>query len=255
LSSRFYSVASESVLGTHFEKPAGTAAEVFTQLLDASATQLAPENARALDVPADELHQEILLPLLPAMLGDKAIRDHWREQRATGFLARLDQHLTAGAPRPQWLADDFEIRVTASYSAGPDARALADTLLSEESLRELAAALMNQVLDRVWAQQQVPARTPVPVEEKAAPEPAVTSAEIVAVTPEPQLIRATEITPSQSRAVAIARPIRPEAWKTRRNPVAGARGPARPFFINSLARNPLEQRAEARELWSAMDSP
>lgn len=228
--------------------------EIFTQLLDTSASQLAPENAGALNVPTDELHQEILLPLLPAMLGDKAIRDHWREQRATGFLARLHHHLTADAPRPQWLADDFEIHVTASYSAGPDARALADTLLSEESLRELAAALMNQVLDRVWAQQPLAAAaSQIPDEAAAEPEPAEASAEIVEFVPEPQIIAATEITRWQSRAEPPARPIRPEAWKTRRNPVAGARGPARPFFINSLARNPLEQRAEARELWSAMD--
>src|SRR5687768_2322670 len=180
------------------------------------------------------------------MLCDKAIRDHWHEQRATGFLARLNHHLTADAPRPHWIADDFEIHVTASYSAGPDARALADTLLSEELLREMAAALMNQVLDRVWARQQFAAMPQLPVEEAAGPGPAVTSAGIVEFTRESQIIGATETTPWRSRAETSARPIRPEAWKTRRNPVAGARGPTRPFFINSLARNPLEQRAEAR---------
>jgi hypothetical protein len=118
---------------------AGTPAEVFTRLLDAIVAQLGPENVATLDVPTDELHQEILLPLMPSMLADRAIRNHWREQRGNSFFGRLQNHMAGDSSRPSWTADDFEIHVTASYSAGADARALADTLLSEESLRDLAA--------------------------------------------------------------------------------------------------------------------
>lgn len=158
-------------------KPAGTPVEVLGRLLDASAACLG--EPAGLEVPDDELHREILLPLLPAMLGDKAIRQHWREQAATGFLARLAAHLEGGATVPRWESADFEVHVSASYLAGPDAKALADTLLSEESLRDLTAVLMNQVLERVWA--TLPAGAPVAVPEEVEPEPMVEVVEVVEV--------------------------------------------------------------------------
>lgn len=120
-------------------KPAGAPPEVLARVLDASAALLASERASALGLPDDELHREILLPLLPAMLGDAAIRQHWLEQSTAGFLAALRAHLQGESPAPRWTADDLEIHVTASYCAGADARALADTLLSEVPLRALAA--------------------------------------------------------------------------------------------------------------------
>jgi len=146
--------------GSAGAKPAGTALEVLTLVLDESVSAL--NAGDGLQIPDDELHREILVPLLPAMLGDKAIRQHWREQSASGFLARLAAHLEGDAPAPQWAAADFEIHVTASYLAGPDAKALADTLLSEESLREMTAELMNQILHVVWGR--------LPVAVPAAPE-------------------------------------------------------------------------------------
>jgi hypothetical protein len=85
------------------------------------------------------------------MLADAAIRGHWTEQHATGFVARIGRHFEDGDPAPRWTPGDFEIHVTASYSAGADARALADTLLSEESLRDMTAGLMNQLLDALWS--------------------------------------------------------------------------------------------------------
>jgi len=124
--------------------------EIFRRLLDESSALLSEPTSAGLAFPDDDLHRDILLPLLPAMLGDDAIRKHWREQTATGFLARLTRHLEAGEPAPRWLPGDFEIHVTASYTAGPDAKALADTLLSEDSLRDMSAALMNQILECVW---------------------------------------------------------------------------------------------------------
>jgi hypothetical protein len=120
-------------------------------LLDASAGLFAPECVANLALPDDELHTEILLPLLPAMIADKAIRAHWNTRTASGFVSRLKALPAGSATPPRWSADDFEIHVTASYQAGADARALADTLLSEESLREMVAAMMNAALDKVWA--------------------------------------------------------------------------------------------------------
>jgi hypothetical protein len=148
-------------IATPTAKPVGSPLEVFTRVLDESSTALA--DGEGLQIPDDELHREILLPLLPAMLGDKAIRQHWREQAASGFLARLTAHLETDAPMPRWLPGDFEIHVTASYLAAPDAKALADTLLSEESLRDMVATLLNQVLGMVWPKLPVAAAEPPPV--------------------------------------------------------------------------------------------
>ena len=130
--------------------------ELFQRLLDQSSALLTTPQDAGIAIPDNELHREIIVPLLPAMLGDKAIRQHWIEQAATGFPARLARHLDGTEPAPRWLPGDFEIHVTASYSAGADARALADTLLSEDSMRDMTAALMNQLLDVLW-----PALAPV----------------------------------------------------------------------------------------------
>ena len=102
----------------------------FLSLLDEAIARLSAPDDAGLVFPDDEIHRDILIPLLPAMLGDAAIREHWS---AAGIAAR------------EWVADDFEIPVTASYHASPDARALADTLLAEPSFRYLCAALLNQL--------------------------------------------------------------------------------------------------------------
>lgn len=101
----------------------------FLSLLDEAIARLSAPDDASVVFPDDEIHRDILIPLLPAMLGDAAIREHWS---AAGIAVR------------EWVADDFEIPVTASYHASPDARALADTLLAEPSFRELCAALLNQ---------------------------------------------------------------------------------------------------------------
>lgn len=110
--------------------------KIFARLLDDTAAALAALEG----FPDDELHREILLPLLPALLADAAIRKHWSARKERGIFASLGKD--AG---PIWAAGDFEIPVAASYSAGPDAKALADALLSEADLRDLAAALLNQL--------------------------------------------------------------------------------------------------------------
>ena len=137
--------------------------ELFHRLLDESSSLLAAPEGAGIAIPDDELHREIIVPLLPAMLGDAAIRGHWSEQHATGFVARIARHFENGDPAPGWTPGDFEIHVTASYSAGADARALADTLLSEDSLRDLTASLMNQLLDALWPL-IAPAPSAVPAE-------------------------------------------------------------------------------------------
>ncbi len=168
--------------------------ELFRRLLDDSSALLAAPEGAGIAIPDDELHGEIIVPLLPAMLGDAAIRKHWSEQAATGFVARLARHLAGDEPAPRWMAGDFEIHVTASYTAGPDAKALADTLLSEDSLRDLTVALMNQLLDALW-----PSIGPVP----AAPSEAETAAEPVPQPepvgmPEPAGILVAEVSPAVS---------------------------------------------------------
>jgi hypothetical protein len=154
--------------------------ELFHRLLDESSSLLAAPEGAGITIPDDELHREIIVPLLPAMLADTGIRGHWSEQAATGFVARIGRHFENAESAPRWLPADFEIHVTASYSAGADARALADTLLSEESLRDMTAALMNQLLDAVW-----PSLAPVPSAAPAEPQPAI---EIPAAeTPAPEI--------------------------------------------------------------------
>jgi hypothetical protein len=226
-------------------KPEGTPAEVLTRVLEATIALLDPPRASEMGVPDDDLHREILLPLLPAMLGDKVIRQHWREQTTTGFMARLGAHLAGDAERPQWVPADFEIHVTASYSAGPDAKALADTLLSEESLRDLTAALMNQLSDPAWA--QLPKAEVV----EAVPEPEATPLVEVAVAGPESAIAADE---KQSEEIGSAKTepakggqapppvmpaLRPVPWNSRRNPIRGG-GFLGFAFSNSLAGNPLK---------------
>jgi hypothetical protein len=128
---------------------AGSPEENFARLLDETAAALAALEG----FPDDELHREILLPLLPALLADTAIRKYWSARGDRGIFASLGN--SAG---PRWAAGDFEIPVAASYSAGPDAKALADTLLSEADLRDLAAALLNQL---AIARQKPAAQPPV----------------------------------------------------------------------------------------------
>lgn len=144
--------------------------ELFHRLIDESSALLAAPESAGIAIPDDELHREIIVPLLPAMLADAAIRGHWSEQAATGFVARIGRHFENGDPAPRWTPGDFEIHVTASYSAGADARALADTLLSEESLRDMTASLMNQLLDALWFSIAPAATAPQPEPEiKGAP--------------------------------------------------------------------------------------
>lgn len=135
---------------------------VLESLLDESAAFFAPDRVVELGLPDDELHNDILLPLLPAMIADKAIREHWNTRTTGGFAARLNSFPDDGPAAPRWDAADFEIHVTASYQAAPDARALADTLLSEESLRELAAAIMNIVTEKIWSRSKEIASNDVP---------------------------------------------------------------------------------------------
>jgi len=216
---------------------------VFTRVLDATVALLDPERAKALGVPDDDLHRDILLPLLPAMLGDRVIRQYWRDQSTTGFMARLSAHLVGEAERPEWTPSDFEIHVAASYSAGPDAKALADTLLSEESLRDLTAALMNQLSESAWV--QLP-RVEAEAEEIPAPEEAnrLVTEPATEIAEEKEPLEPTgseevhEVTAIPTPAPA-APALRPVPWRPRRNPIRC--GSSLGFsFPNWLAVNPLK---------------
>jgi hypothetical protein len=238
-------VASDRVSSLDLVKPEGTPAEVFARVLEATIALLDPPRANEMGVPDDDLHREILLPLLPTMLGDKVIQQHWREQTTTGFMARLGAHLVGDAERPQWMPADFEIHVAASYSAGPDAKALADTLLSEESLRDLTAALMNQLSDPAWAQlpkaegvETVPEPKAAPLVEVAVagPEPAIASEEKQA---EEVGVAKTEPAKGDQTPSHVVPTMRPIPWNSRRNPIRGG-GFLGFAFSNSLAGNPLK---------------
>jgi hypothetical protein len=234
-------VASDRETSLDLVKPEGTPAEVFTRVLDATIGLLDPEQARAHGVPDDDLHRDILLPLLPAMLGDKVIRQYWREQITTGFITRLGAHLAGDADPPQWLPADFEIHVAASYSAGPDAKALADTLLSEESMRDLTAALMNQLSEPAWAQLPKAKEAPVEAEFVQPLDVEISASERVV---EETIGGMAEIATDAHEAVAHESlpkvpALRPVPWNTRRNPIRC--GSSLGFnFPNCLAVNPLK---------------
>ncbi|MEQ1854517.1 MAG: hypothetical protein ABMA01_23345 [Chthoniobacteraceae bacterium] len=199
----------------------------FERLLDESAALLHEPHLGALAFPDDELHREILLPLLPALLGDKAIRKHWQERTATGFLTRLKRHLQAGEAEPRWEADDFEIHVTASYAAGPDAKALADTLLSEDSLREMAAGLMNQILEAVRVALPSPAIEVVTaaaeIPEAAVVEPVLEAAPVTEPPVAPAAPRAAFVLPPLPAAMFAHRLRRKAVRSGRENPISGTR--------------------------------
>ena len=184
--------------------------ELFHRLLDGSSALLAAPERAGIAIPDDELHREIIVPLLPAMLADAAIRGHWSEQAATGFVARIGRHFENGDLAPRWTPGDFEIHVTASYSAGADARALADTLLSEESLRDMTAALMNQLLDALWPS-LAPAPGAIPVEPLAAAE--IPASEITTPAAEeiPEPFISPEPGPVPAQPVEITEEILPPA--------------------------------------------
>lgn len=218
-----------------------TPSEIFNRLLDETAAIIAHPGALAL--PSDELHTEILLPLLPSMLGDRTIRDAWREHAGRGFFAKLKANREGDAPAPRWEPGDFEIHVTASYLAGPDAKALADTLLSEDSLRDLTAALMNQILANVWP------TLPPPV----IAAPATTGPELVPVETAPE-ISVAAVVPS----IPPEAPAKAEPWSI---PLpsfhADGEGPRRPVPSNPF-RNPirgvprwLKNGCFATQFWTA----
>jgi hypothetical protein len=190
-----------------------------------------------LAVPDDELHREILLPLLPAMLGDKAIRQGWREGLA-GFFSRVRLHIEGDGPAPRWLPHDFEIPVASSYLAGPDAKALADALLSEPSLRDLAAALMNRVLENVW--------TRLPVAAPSSAEPGATEV--------PELVEPTRIAPEPGAEppARSAKSTSPAILVTgqRRNPIRGVHHTFGGLASRSpFVRNPLRRVWPLRDLF------
>ena len=128
----------------------GEAVEIrFFTWLDEIAAKLETLTPGSPELPDDELHRDIFQPLLPCMLRDRVIRAHWTSQKTTGLFAQVSENCGA-LQAPAWSTQDLEIHVAASYAAGADAKALADTLLSEAPLRELAVDLMNRIGASVW---------------------------------------------------------------------------------------------------------
>ena len=135
--------------------PQGAMVRVITEL----AFVLGPANREKshFRVPDDEMHREVILPLLPAMLDDAAIRRHLNQRGETGILARLAKHVMGSrgerldaAPNLKWSADDLLFPVAVSKQAGAEAKQLAEWLLNDGHARSCAAEVLNGALAEAW---------------------------------------------------------------------------------------------------------
>ena len=130
-----------------------------TRVLDELAFVLAPENREksTLQIPDDEIHKDVILPLLPALLGDAAIRSHFRQVGEEGIVTRLAKHVMGRreerletAPNLKWTANDLKIPIPVSLQAGNSAKELATWMLNDEHTRVCAANILNSALTDAW---------------------------------------------------------------------------------------------------------
>jgi hypothetical protein len=128
------------------------------RVLDELAFVLRAENLQAarldgrthLQFPQDTDHAEIILPLLPSMLRDAAIRKHLSSDES-GIISRLARHVMGerqsrdDAHNLKWAPTDLLVPLRVSIKAGEEARSLAETLLSDERQRTLTSDVLNRV--------------------------------------------------------------------------------------------------------------
>ncbi|MBN8460100.1 MAG: hypothetical protein J0M04_19910 [Verrucomicrobia bacterium] len=125
------------------------------RVLDELAFVLDPHNRERsrLQFPDDVEHQEIILPLLPAMLRDSAIRKHFTGEGSCGVVERLAHHVIGTRDRRsdpallRWTEQNLAIPAAAFARAGADAKDLASTLLHDKQLRELTAGVLNRAFE------------------------------------------------------------------------------------------------------------
>lgn len=136
-------------------KPQGARVKV----LDALAFVLDPQNREKsrLNFPDDEEHQDVILPLLPAMLHDAAIREHLFQNDDAGIVSRLAQHVMgtreerlAAAPNLKWASEDLNFPPRVTKRAGNNAAQLANWLFNDEGARTTTAEVLNRALDEAW---------------------------------------------------------------------------------------------------------
>ena len=107
--------------------------------------------------PDDEMHRDVILPLLPAMLGDAAIRNHLNQRGDASIIARLAKHVMGSreerldtAPNLKWSGDDLNFPVAVTQKAGADAKQLADWLRNDGHARNCTAEVLNSALAEAW---------------------------------------------------------------------------------------------------------
>ena len=125
------------------------------RVLDELAFVLGPENRQqsTLKFPDDDIHQEMLLPFLPPLLRDSAVRKHLCEPGEAGIVGRLARHVLGSRqerlgspPNLRWAESDLAFPPIVATKAGAEARQLASSLLTDLQLRQNAAAVLNQAL-------------------------------------------------------------------------------------------------------------
>lgn len=135
--------------------PQGAMVRVLNEL----AFVLGPENREKseLQLPDDELHREVILPFLPAMLGDAAIRGHLFKRGDAGIVARLAKHVMGNreerfdtAPSLKWDPDDLIFPVAVTRLAGSEAKQLAEWFLNDAQARATTAEVLNASLTAAW---------------------------------------------------------------------------------------------------------
>ena len=129
-----------------------THAGAMQRVLDELAFVIDPLNRdrSQLQFPDNEDVQEIILPLLPALLRDQSLRAHLTSAKNESIVPRLSHHVMGNRDRRsdpaklRWTADDLSFPAGTINNAGRDAKGLASLLLNDPMLRQMAADVLNQ---------------------------------------------------------------------------------------------------------------
>lgn len=136
-----------------------TAQGAMVRVLNELAFVLGPQNREKSELrfPDDEIHREYILPFLPAMLGDAAIRGYLFTSGDAGIVARLAKHVMGNrkehletAPSLKWSPDDLIFPVAVTRNGGAEARQLAEWLLNDAQARTTTADVLNASLTAAW---------------------------------------------------------------------------------------------------------
>ena len=129
-----------------------THAGAMQRVLDELAFVIDPLNRdrSQLEFPDNADVQEVILPLLPALLRDHALRAHLTRADGETIVQRLAHHVMGNRDRRsdpaqrRWVADDLSFPAAAIERAGKEVRGLASALLQDPTLRQAAAEVLTQ---------------------------------------------------------------------------------------------------------------